>query len=112
MKIILNREYALVSADVRGINNREMRQMFELNDRIKAVLDSHKENSEKREYISDDDLKLMHAILSVFTRDYANTQESEFDKFLAEQDKPSQDSQEEKDFPYGRKTNPFDLPAE
>ena len=65
-----------------------MRQMHELNNRIKSVLDSHKEGSEKREYINDDDLNLMHAILSVFTREYSSTQTSAFDDFLAEQDKP------------------------
>jgi len=88
MKIISNREFALTSTDVRGINNKEMRQMHELNNRIKSVLDSHKEGSEKREYINDDDLNLMHAILSVFTREYSSTQTSAFDDFLAEQDKP------------------------
>jgi hypothetical protein len=88
MKIISNREFALTSTDVRGINNKEMRQMHELNNRIKSVLDSHKEGSEKREYINDDDLNLMHAILSVFTKEYADTQTSAFDDFLAEQDKP------------------------
>ena len=93
MKIISNREIALTSTDVRGINNKEMRQMHELNNRIKAVLDSHKEGSEKREYISDDELKLMSAILSVFTKEYSNTQTSAFDDYLKEQDKPVEKSE-------------------
>lgn len=86
MIIKSNREYCLASTDVHDINNKEMRQMHELNNRIKSVLDSHKEGSEKREYINDDDLNLMHAILSVFTKEYANTQTSAFDDFLKEQD--------------------------
>lgn len=88
MKVISNREFALTSTDVRGINNKEMRQMHELNARIVEVLDSHKEGSEKKEYISDEDLNLMHAVLSVFTKDYSNTQTSAFDDFLKEEDKP------------------------
>lgn len=90
MKIISNREFALTSTDVRGINNKEIRQMHELNNRIVKVLDSHKPTGEKkvREYISDDDLKLMSAILSVFTKEYSNTQTSAFDDYLKEQDKP------------------------
>ena len=86
MKIISNREYAIASTDVHGINNKEMRQMHELNKRIVDVLVSHNENSEKKEYITDDDLILMHAILSVFTKEYSNTQESAFDTFLKEEE--------------------------
>lgn len=88
MKVILNREYALCSTDVRDINNREMRQMHELNTRIIDVLNSHKPEAKEKKYISDDDLKLMHAILGVFTREFKNTQTSAFDEFLKEEDKP------------------------
>lgn len=94
MKIISNREIALTSTDVRGINNKEMRQMHELNNRIKAVLDSHKEGSEKREYVKDNDLRLMCAILSVFTKEFADTQTSAFDDFLNEEDKSVEDEPE------------------
>ena len=69
--------------------------MFELNNRIKNVLDSHKEGSEKKEYVSDDDLKLMYAILSVFTKEYSSTQTSAFDDFLKEQDKPAEQPQQQ-----------------
>ena len=88
MIIASNREYAITSTDVRDINNTEMRQMHELNVRIQDVLASHKPDSEKKKYISDDDLKLMHAILGVFTREFKNTQTSVFDEFLKEEDKP------------------------
>lgn len=81
MKVIMNREYAVASTDVRDINNKEMRQMHELNARIQDVLDSHEPNSKEKKYISDDDLLLMHAILSVFTKDFANTQTRRQDIF-------------------------------
>ena len=95
MKIISNREYAIASTDVRGINNKEMRQMHELNKRIQDVLSSHKPESKEKKYISDDDLQLMHAILSVFTKEYESTQTSAFDDFLKEQEKPAEKPQQQ-----------------
>ena len=84
MKIISNCEYAIASTDVRNINNKEMRQMHELKTRIKEVLDSHKKESEKKEYINDEELSMMHAILCVFTKEYSSTQTSAFDDMLKE----------------------------
>lgn len=86
MEIKVNQEYCVGSIDVRDINNKEMRQMYELSLRIKSVLDSHKPESKEKEYVSDTDLKLMYAILSVFTEGYGETQVSTFDNFLKEQD--------------------------
>jgi benzoyl-CoA reductase/2-hydroxyglutaryl-CoA dehydratase subunit BcrC/BadD/HgdB len=88
MKIESKQSYAIVSTTIRDINNREMRQMYELKNRINDVLASHKPNSKEKKYISDDDLKLTHAILSVFTKEYESTQTSAFDDFLKEQEKP------------------------
>lgn len=90
MKIISNREYALCSTDIRGVNNYEMRQMHELKIRIQDVLNSHKAEAKEKKYVSDDDLKLMHSILSVFTKEYSNTQISAFDDFLKEQETEEQ----------------------
>lgn len=95
MKIISNREYAIASTDVRGINNKEMRQMHELNNRIQDVLNSHKPESKEKKYISDNDLQLMRAILSVFTKEYESTQTSAFDDFLKEQQPVEQPKQQE-----------------
>lgn len=95
MKIISNREYCIGSTDVRGINNKEMRQMHELKTRITEVLDSHKPEAEKRKYISDDDLKLMRAVLSVFTKEYSSTQTSAFDDELKEIDTPKPETADE-----------------
>ena len=97
MKIISNCERAIVSTDVRGINNKEMRQMFELKNRINDVLVSHKPEAKEKKYISDDDLKLMHAILSVFTEEYSNTQTSAFDDFLKEAAKIAEEKQSDED---------------
>jgi hypothetical protein len=101
MKIIQNREYALASTDVRGINNREMRQMNELKEKIGKILENHKVSDEdlkksksSRIYASDDELKLMFAILSVFTNEFSNTQVSAFDDFMKEQDKPVEQQQD------------------
>lgn len=88
MEIKLNREFAIASTDVRDINYREMRQMYDLNNRIKDVLDSHKPDSKEKKYISDDELLLMNAILSVFTKEFSDTQTSAFDDFLEGRVKP------------------------
>lgn len=74
-----------------------MHQMHELKNNIKEVLDSHKPDSKERKYISDNDLKMMHAILSVFTKDFSSTQKSAFDDFLKEQDKPAEQPQEQEE---------------
>ena len=82
MEIKLNSAFCVTSTDIRDINNREMRQMFELKNRIDEVLISHKPEAKEKKYISDDDLKLMKAILRIFTREYAATQTSAFDDEL------------------------------
>lgn len=90
MKIRSNKTYAIVGTTIEDINNKEMRQMHELNIRIKEVLDSHKPEAKEKKYISDDDLQLMRAILSVFTEDFSSTQNSAFDDFLAKQEKQTE----------------------
>lgn len=97
MNIKSNKSFGIVGYDIEGVNLCEMRQMSELKDRIYNVVASHVDDSKKNEYISDDDLRLMHAILCVFTKDYSNNTESEFDKFLKGAEKPvEQPKQEEK----------------
>lgn len=82
MKINFKKDLAIVTTNICDVNNKEMRQMHELKERINDVLASHKPNSKEKKYISDDDLKLMHAILHVFTKEFAATQESAFDDAL------------------------------
>lgn len=88
MNVKSEKSYAIVGTTICDINNREMRQMHELNARIQTVLESHKPDSKEKKYIGDGDLNLMHAILSVFTQEYADTQTSAFDDFLNEQNEP------------------------
>ena len=92
MDIRFKKDYAIVSTDIMHVNSREMRQMYELKNSIKDVLDSHKPDSKEKKYINDDDLKMMHAILSVFTKEYSSTQTSAFDDFLKEQEAKSTDA--------------------
>lgn len=104
MKIESKQSYAIVSTTIRDINNREMRQMYELKNRINDVLDSHKPEAKEKKYINDDDLQLMRAILSVFTKEYESTQTSAFDDFLKEQEKPAEKPQQQ------NKRTPIRLP--
>lgn len=90
MDIKFKKDYAIVSTDIMHVNNKEMRQMHELKNRIKDVLDSHKPDAKEKKYINDDDLKLAYAIFSVFTKEYSSTQNSAFDDFLAEQEKQAE----------------------
>lgn len=88
MNIEKKTSIGVVGYDICGVNLNEMRQLTELKNRISNVLDSHTKDSEKKEYIDDKDLKLMWAILSVFTKDYEDAATSAFDEFLANENKP------------------------
>lgn len=93
MKIIKKEGCGTIATSITDINNREMEQMCELKNHIKDVLDSHKPNAKEKKYINDDDLKLAHAMLSVFTKEFSAAQkESAFDAFLKEQaaEKPAE----------------------
>lgn len=87
MNIKKRTNVGIVGYDIDNVNLNEMRQMSELKNRINEVLISHEPEAKKKKYVSDDDLKLMHAVLSVFTRDYEGNVESAFDTFLKEQQK-------------------------
>ena len=85
----------VVGYDIMDVNLNEMRQMTELKNRINDVLVSHAKDSKEKKYINDDDLKLMHAVLSVFTKNYSNKTSSAFDDFLKEQNKPVEQPQQQ-----------------
>lgn len=87
MRIESNTSIGVVGYNIMDVNLNEMRQMAELKDRINDVLVSHTKDSKEKKYVNDDDLKLMHAILSVFTKDYKDTTTSAFDKFLKDKEK-------------------------
>ncbi len=88
MNIKKKTSIGVVGYNIEDVNLNEMRQMHELKNRIVDVLNSHKPEAKEKKYIDDADLKLMHAILSVFTKDYEGTIVSAFDEFLANENKP------------------------
>ena len=81
---------AIVSVDILDINSVEMRQMCELEQRIAEVLFSHinkvdtNGNAIKPQYLNDDELRLMRAILFTFTRGHKAVTESAFTNTLKE----------------------------
>lgn len=86
MRINSKRGFGVISTSIEEINNVEMRQMVEMKQKVKRILDSHKDN-EKKEYISDDDLTIIFAMLSVFTEGQEDEWfTSSFDDFLKKQE--------------------------
>lgn len=79
---------AIVSVDILDINAVEMRQMCELEQRVAEVLYSHinkvnaNGNAIKAQYLNDDELYLIRAILYTFTKDYQTSISSAFDETL------------------------------
>jgi hypothetical protein len=96
MTIKSNISTGVVGYNIMDVNLNEMRQMAELKNRINDVLASHAKDSKEKKYVDDDDLKLMKAILSVFTKDYKDATTSAFDEFLKEQEKPAEQPKQEK----------------
>lgn len=73
---------AVLTTSIEELNGREMRQMYEMRKRIETVLKSHKNKDEKKQYLNDDELELIHAILYVFTKHMGDSLESEFNKVI------------------------------
>ena len=97
MKIEIEWSLSITGATAKDINMKELRQMHELKTRIEDVLKSHAPESKEKKYVSDDDLKLMRAILHVFTSEYSPTQTSAFDDALKELEKPVEEDEENDD---------------
>lgn len=66
------------------INLRELMQMAEMKERIAHVLNTHKDEKLKKEYLSDDELEKIMTILVVLTREYEGCEPSAFDEALME----------------------------
>lgn len=90
MKTRENYGKAIVSVDILDINAVEMRQMCELEQRIAEVLFSHinkvdaNGNAIKPQYLNDDELRMMRAILYTFTKGHQTSMLSAFDTTLKE----------------------------
>lgn len=93
MNIKIEKSFGMTGVTANDINMKELRQMHELKTRIEDVLKSHAPESKEKKYIDDDDLKLMRAILHVFTKEYSATQTSAFDDALKELEKPVEQPQ-------------------
>lgn len=69
MRINKNYGEGVTSLDILNLNMVEVRQMVEMKQHIAEVLNSHNDKETKNKYLSDDDLKLLHAMLVVFTKE-------------------------------------------
>lgn len=84
MNIKQEKSYGIVGTSILDINNREMRQMCEMKERIAQVLNTHTDEKVKNEYLSDDELEMIMTILTVFTKEYEVNETSAFDDALRE----------------------------
>lgn len=86
----------LIGLDVRDINMVETRQMCEIKERIAHVLNTHRNEELKNEYLTDEELEMIHAILHVFTKEAELETKSAFTDALKElKSSPKQDANEE-----------------
>lgn len=83
MEIKQKSDYGVVATTISNVNNNEMRTMCSLKEKIENVLNTHKDG-QKKEYLSDDDLLLLHAVLHVFTRDFETNSTNAFEDALKE----------------------------
>ena len=83
MEIKQKSDFGVVATTISNVNNNEMRTMCSLKKKIEDVLNTHKDG-QKKEYLSDDDLLLLHAVLHVFTRDFETNNANAFEAALEE----------------------------
>lgn len=83
---------AVISYDICNVTTTEMRQMATMRDRVETILNSHRDKDTKKQYLSDDELEKIWAILSVLTDNCSGNTNTAFDEFLKEhQFKPQTD---------------------
>lgn len=83
---------AVTSYDICNVTTTEIRQMATMRDRVENILNSHRDKDAKKQYLSDDELERIWAILSVLTDNYSGNTDTAFDAFLKEhQFKPQTD---------------------
>lgn len=93
MNIKKERAQGVVGYDICDIRPVEMQYMVDMCNRVKSILDNHQNKDAQKEYLSDDDLKKIWAILSVFTRESdLSTRPSEFEIFLENANKKEEQS--------------------
>lgn len=70
----------IISYSIEGLTPREFEQLCEMRTRVHEVLESHKHRSEKKVYLTDDELFLIEAMLEVLTGALAVIETSNFDR--------------------------------
>lgn len=70
----------ITSYCIENLTPHEFEQMCEMRTRVHEVLESHKHKSEKKVYLTDDELFTIEAMLNVLTGPYTVVGTSEFDK--------------------------------
>lgn len=82
MKIEKLYDEGCVGYNILEVRPVEVHEMLILKEQIEKVVKSHKENSEKKLYINDEQLTQMWAILSVLTEGSSLNEPSAFEKYL------------------------------
>jgi hypothetical protein len=100
MEIKLNKAFGVVSTSL-TVTNREMDELCEMKERVIRVLNTHNDEKVKNEYLSDTELKMLHAILHALTKEYdfsrVSTFQDTYDELYSKKDAPETPQQEEDD---------------
>ena len=72
------------SYDILDVSPSEMDKIIEVRNNVFEILKSHDENSKKKQYISDEQLEYIWAMLCVLTEGVQHRGENSFDKKLKE----------------------------
>jgi len=90
MNVVKEKAQGIVGYNICDIRPVEMKYMCVVCDKVKSILDNHKDPKAKKEYLGDDDLEKIWAILSVLTRDSElSSRPTEFELFLKVQNAPA-----------------------
>ena len=75
MKTKVNKEFGIVGMTIE-LNVREMDTLVDQRNRVEWILKSHSSSSEKKQYLTDEDLLMLKSILTVLTKGYQTTNET------------------------------------
>jgi hypothetical protein len=85
MEVKLKKDFGVVAKSCE-FNMYELAQMEETRREVERILNNHKANDKKTEYISDDTLRMVNAILATIVAEDAPQKTSSFTEFLQMQD--------------------------
>jgi hypothetical protein len=72
------------SYDVKDISTKEMDEIVALRNKLAKIIRNHHTKCEKKEYLSDDDVLRIWAVLSVIAGNHEARPTSSFEKFLTD----------------------------